>query len=248
MNMRRLNAQGTERLMAFLESLTGDAPMPYPSALLTDPEATDEIQPAVEVEQRAFGSRYAAAEYLHSLFKDSGLTGIERDRGLWAWLSLLYFDELCPANAKGQRRPGRRERWILVSTSRRFYLHQLAGPYQVYCAHHENPAITIGLLCGPLHRIPRVYEEVAESPTLISSPAVVETTTRLYYNPKTGAIRRNKLGKGGGPRRLVGVLAQFDLTWDISSMSTDDVWSLLPEEFDHLKKLYKPSLFEGEAP
>jgi hypothetical protein len=244
MNLRRLNKQGIEQFANFLDSLTGDTPLPYPLALLTDPEATEEVKPTIEIEQRTFGSRYAAAEYLYNLFKDSGLSDIERDLGLWGWLSLFYFDELCPADAKGQRKPGRHERWLLVPTSRRFYLHQLAGPYQVYRAHSNDPAVTIGLLCGPLNVIPRVYEEVAESPTLIANHAIVETATRLYYNPKTGTIRRSKSGKGG-PRRLVGVLAQFDVTWDISSLSTDDVWSLLPDEFSHLKKMYEPDLFES---
>jgi len=101
MNVRRLNDQGIERFTAFLDSLSGDAPMPYPSALLTDPDGTVEIQPTIEVEQRAFGSRYAAAEYLYNVFKDSGLTNIERDRGLWAWLSRFYLEQLCPPQTLG---------------------------------------------------------------------------------------------------------------------------------------------------
>lgn len=245
MNLRRLNDRGIEQFTAFLDSLSGDAPLPYPSALLADSSESEEVCPAIEIERRTFGSRYAAAEYLFNLFKDSDLPDIERDRGLWAWLSLLFFEELYPPDARRRRKPGRREKWILVPTSRRFYLHQLAGPYQIYRAHSKDPSITIGLLCGPLNISPRVYEEVAESPTLIASPAVVETATRLYYDPKTGVIRRIKPGKGGGPRRFVGVLAQFDVTWDISGMSTDDVWNLLPDEFSHLKRLYEPNLFES---
>lgn len=187
-NLRRLNESGVARFTDFLDSLTGDAPMPYPSALLSDPEATEEIQPPIAAEQRAFGRRYAAAEYFYNLFKDSGLTSIERDQCLWAWLSRYYFDEI----------------------------------------------------------IPRVSEEVAESPTLRASPAAVEAATHLNYNPETTTIRRNRSGKGG-PRRLVGVLAQFDATWEISSMSIDDLWDLLPEEFGHFKRLYHPSLFQGIA-
>ena len=244
MNLRRLKEQGISHFTDFLDSLTGETPLPYPSTLLTDPDAAEEVSPPVEIEQRTFGSRYAAAKYLFNLFKDLGLTNIERDRGLWSWLSLFYFEELCPPDGKGGRKPGRRERWLLVPTSRRFYLHQLAGPYQIYRAHQTNPRITIGLLCGPLNIIPRVYEEVAESPTLIASPAVVETATRLYYNPKTNSVRRNRSGNGG-PRRFVGVLAQFDVTWDISSLSTDDLWKLLPEEFSQFKHMYEPELFES---
>jgi hypothetical protein len=244
MNLRRLNKQGIEYFANFLDSVTGDTPLPYPSALLTDPETTEEVKPIIEIELRTFGSRYAAAEYLYDLFKNSDLRDIERDLGLWAWLSLFYFDELCPMDAKGQRKPGRRERWLLVPTSRRFYLHQLAGPYQVYKAHSKDPAITIGLLCGPLNIIPRVYEEVAESPTLIASREIVETATRLYFIPQTRTIRRNRSGQGG-PRRLVGVLAQFDVTWDIISLSVDDVWHLLPDEFSYFKRMFEPDLFES---
>ena len=68
MNVRRLNDQGIERFTAFLDSLSGDAPMPYPSALLTDPDGTWEIQPTIEVEQRAFGSKgkqIATVEHRH---------------------------------------------------------------------------------------------------------------------------------------------------------------------------------------
>lgn len=247
MNLRRLNALGVARLAELLDSFIGETLPPQLLAMLTDPEVAEEVSPSIRIEQRIFGSRYAAAEYLHSLFKDSGLTDIERDRGLWAWLSLFYFNELCPPDARGRRNPGRRERWILVPTSRKFYLHQLAGPYQVYRAHEKNPGIIIGLLCGPLNVIPRVYEEVAESPTLIASPAVVEIVTRLYYNPETGSVRRNRSGKGG-PRRLVQLLAQFDVTWDITSLSSDELWRLLPDEFSHLKQLYQPCLFGSIGP
>jgi len=100
-SLRRLNKDGITRFTNFLDSLTSDVPMPYPSTLLTDPESTEEIRPLVAVEQHTFGNRYAAAEYLYKLFKDSGLTGIERDRGLWAWLSRFYLEQLCPPQTLG---------------------------------------------------------------------------------------------------------------------------------------------------
>jgi len=96
MNLRRLHEQGIARFGDFLDSLTGNAPLPYPSALLADPEATEEIQPAIEVEQRTFGSRYAAAEYLYNLFKNSGLTAIERGRLLFVWGPILASSSRLP--------------------------------------------------------------------------------------------------------------------------------------------------------
>ena len=91
MNLRRLNNRGIEEFSAFVNSLAGDVSLPYPSALLTDPGATEEIHPPIEIEQRSFGSRYAVAEYLFNIFEDSALTDIDHDSNLWAWLALFYF-------------------------------------------------------------------------------------------------------------------------------------------------------------
>lgn len=96
-SLRRLNDTGIAHCSDFLDSLTSETPLPYPSSLLTDPDATKEIFPVIEIEQRTFGSRFAAAEYLINLFRDSALTDVERDRGLWAWLSLFHFEERCSA-------------------------------------------------------------------------------------------------------------------------------------------------------
>lgn len=243
-NLRRLNDAGIARFTDFLDSLTGDAPMPYPSALLTDPEATEEIQPLIEVEQREFGSRYAAAEYLYNLFKDPGLTGIERDPGLWAWLSLFYFEELCPANTKGERKPGERARWIFNTSGRRYYRHLLAGPFFVFRQHADNPQRTLALLCGQLHQISDVYLEIADSQQLVTNPAIIEAATRMYYDSQRGRLRKGTArDKPGGARRMGEVLSQFDCTWDLYSVSTEEIFALLPVEFDKFKKGWQPTLF-----
>jgi len=46
-NLRRLNETGIARFTNFLDSLTGDAPMPHPSSLLTDPDVTEGIEPPI---------------------------------------------------------------------------------------------------------------------------------------------------------------------------------------------------------
>lgn len=240
MSVRRLNDQGIERFTAFLDSLSGDAPMPYPSALLTDPDGTVEIQPTIEVEQRAFGSRYAAAEYLYNVFKDSGLTNIERDRGLWAWLSLFYFEQLCPPNARGERKPGHLARWIPeTGVSWRYYRHLLAGPYRIYAAHSDSPDRALLVLCGPLHQPGDIVEQIASRQEIITNGGIMETLSSLYYDPDSGTPRRGaatKQGKGT-VRRFTDILNQFDVTWDLYSLAAQDVLQLLPDEFSRFRKL-----------
>lgn len=244
MNIRRLNDQGIERFTAFLDSLPGDAPLPYPSALLADPEGTSEVQPSIEIEKREFGSRYAAAEYLYNSFKNSGLTDIERDRGLWAWLSLFYFEELCPCNVKGQGKPGERARWILLTSGRRYYRHLLAGPYFVYRQHSDAPERTLALLCGPLHQMSDVYLEIADSPQLVTNRAVIEVSKWLYFDVQKRQLKKGTArDKPGGARRMGEVLSHFDCTWDLYSMSSNEVFALLPREFDKFKNGWQQPLF-----
>ena len=241
-----MNEQGIDQFTNFLDSLTGETPLPYPSALLTDSEAAEEISPSIEIEQCTFGSRFAAAKYLFSLFKDSGLTAIERDRGLWAWLSLFYFDELCVLDAKGRRKPGERARWILNTSGRRYYRHLLAGPFFVFRQHAVNPERALALLCGPLHQMSDVYLEIADSPQLVTNAGVVESATRLYYDHQKGKLKRGTArDRPGGARRMGEVLSQFDCTWDLYTMNADEVFDLLPREFDKFKNMQRQPIMTG---
>src|SRR5438093_350771 len=106
MKLRRLNATGIGRLGTFLDSLTTGAPESRPDWVLTDPATSDEVSPPIEIDQRTFGNRFEAARYLDERFTAAGLTGIRHDKGLWAWLAFFYFDELCPPDKRGQRKPG----------------------------------------------------------------------------------------------------------------------------------------------
>ncbi len=234
MNIRRLNDQGIERFTAFLDSLTGDAPIADPSPLLTDPDATEEIHPTIEIDQREFGSRYAAAEYLYDRFQDSNLTDIERDKGLWAWLSLFFFEQLCPVNAKGERKPGERARWIPeVGYFWRYYRHLLAGPYRIYASHSDSPERALLVLCGPLHQPGDIVEQIASRQEIITNGEIMQAATKLYYDPSLMKPKRGAAGKDkkGTVRRFTDILKQFDVTWDLYSIKTDDLIGMLPGEF-----------------
>lgn len=74
--------------------------------------------------------------------------------------------------------------------------------------------------------------QIAAYQELVTNPSVVELTTRLYYDPKTATTKAGAGGKGpGSPRRLVTVLNQFDLTWDLYAATADELVKLLSGEF-----------------
>ena len=249
--LRRLNEKGLGEFQAFLRSLGSDQPHLSWLALLENPEYTNVIRPEVEVEARLFPSRYAMASYLHELLSRTRLLDLERDSGLWAWVALMYFEQLCPIGKSGKRKPGELARWILNPVGRRYYRHLVAGPYLVYRLHKDNPERAMAMLCGPPHQHSDVYLEIADSPEMVTNPAVVAAATYLYLDRGLQGLKRGTArDKPGGARRLGEVLAQFDCTWDLYSMSWRQIVDLLPDEFGRFKKTVDealPAMLDGTS-
>ncbi|MAC55311.1 MAG: hypothetical protein CME31_22450 [Gimesia sp.] len=245
--LRRLNENGISRLLEFLHSVKIDPKLAPPIEILEHGDTSEDLGDVeIIIEPQVFGSRYAAAEYLHGQLSDSGLDGIDHDRGVWAWLALFYFEELCPADKKGRRSPGQDARWVPESGHAfRYYRHLLAGPYRIFHAHRSSPDKAMILLCGPLHQPGDIVEQLASRQELVTNGSLLGTATALYLNKETSRAKRGvttteKLngrtrGKPGTVRRLIDVYKQFDLAWDLYAMDTESVVSILPKEFNRFR-------------
>lgn len=233
MKAARLNETSIATFAAWLETLKAGGSLLAPTALLSDPHAIEPLAAEVEVEQRSFTSRFEAAEYLHNRFTAAGLTDVEQDRGLWAWLSLFYFDAVCPAGRGGVRVPGATARHIPEPGNfQRYYRHLLAGPYRIYRAHRDDPARAMVVLCQSLDTPGDVVEQLASRQELITNRGIVGLASKLYVDSTTGRIKRGAGGKGGGSaRRLSDVIEQFDLTWDLYAATVEELVAVMPKEF-----------------
>jgi len=235
MMVRRLSNAGIERFVAFLRGLE-TAPGDRPAVLLESQEFSEPFDPTVVIEERSFSSRLEVAEYLYARFHAAGASGVENDRGLWAWLALFYFDTLCPPDKRGRRKPGALARWVPDGDFKRYYRHLLAGPYRIYRAYRREPELALGLLCTPPSTMGEIVEQIASRQELVTNRAVVGTVTALYVD-SAGGLKRGAGGKGAGsPRRLADVLAQLDLTYDLYSMEPSELLAMLPQEFDRFKR------------
>jgi hypothetical protein len=238
MIVRALTKEGIDAFAAFLASLHTDAPQPFPAALLTSPMHTRAVDRGCDLEQRTFASRFEMTEYLYQRFSSAGmnLPALEMDLGLWTWLGLFYFEAHCRKEG-GKYRPGAAVRWIAHLSYNRYYRHLVAGPFRIYRAHRDDPRRAMALLCGEPGTMGEVVEQIASRMQLVTNPAIVAVATALYYNPETG---RNKTGAGGkedgSPRRFAAVLQQFDRTFDLRSVSAEDLLALLPREFDRFRR------------
>jgi hypothetical protein len=233
MELRRFNEAGLAIFAAFLDSLGGDTPKAWPESALADPAFTEEAKPSTGIERREFATRFELAEYLSVVFESAGYSPPRTDRGLWAWIACFYFNEICPKRPDGQRSPGSLPRWIPLSTDfRRYYRHLVAGPYALYRAHRDDPRRALAVLCQKPGRPGDVVEQLASRQQIVTNPAVMQVATDLFVDKERMRPNRSANTKGpGGPRRLIEVLGQFDVTWDLSMLTADQLRSRLPAEF-----------------
>ncbi len=230
MKLRSFNAGGINRFGQFLSSAARDTEDLH--AFLGAPSLSTPVTPEIGFEPRSFVNRFAAGEYLYSLLGDSNIFNLDEDRGIWAWLSAFYFDQLCPDGTN----PGKDYRWVpAVNSFRNYYRHLLAGPYFIYRAHKDNPQHAMAVLATPLHRPGDIVEQLASRQELVTNHSVMEAATRLYIGGD-GVPKPRAAGRGAGSaRRLADVLTQLDLTWDLYDLSTEKLLELLPAEFDEFK-------------
>ena len=190
----------------------------------------------VEIDpEREFADRLDFGVYLAGL-----LGGIpEEDTasgGLWSWLALYYFDSLCPRR-RGVRRVLADHRYVLpletgAQDYRQYYRHLVATPFRLVRMHGP---LARAFLRTPLPVHGDYAEQLAARQEIVSNRALVEAADQLYYSDKgsgglkVGAVDRSR---PGNVRRLIAVMQQLDLTYDLYGMAADDMLGLLPDEFD----------------
>lgn len=235
MRLRRLQNEGIEQFEDYLSTLTTEYPDDFPEDLLQDPALARLVEPNIDVETIGFETRFDVGEYLFR--KLDGILNIDTDKKLWTWLALFYFRELCPEDTFGRRKPNEMARWILeIANFRTYYRHLLSGPFNIYRAYRDEPDAALALLCTRPDQISDVVEQLSSRQELVTNRSVVRAATHLYVDKASGKLKTHAPGKGpGSARRLADVVNQFDLTYDLYSMTTDEILDTLPAEFDYFK-------------
>jgi hypothetical protein len=223
--LHRFNDAGVAQFSQYLDALAADPKLPQPAGLLTDAGCTEVVPPGIDIEQRGFANRMEAASHLFKSLSRTDIKEPEYDVGLWSWLSLFYFDQVCPVDKNGKRKPFERARHVpAVDNFRKRYRHLLAAPYRIYKAHRDDPSRALILLCGPLHKPGQAVESLSNRQDIVQNPYALNAATKLYYDPSTGSFKRGAGTKGpGSPERFTSVLDQFDRTWDLFGTESEAI-------------------------
>jgi hypothetical protein len=238
MELRRFTPEGLDVLRTFIDSLSSDVPGDFPNSALTSDSTTESIPVAVHVPDTAlFASRHDLAASLFTSFqplRESVHRALEDDPAVWSWLALAWFRDLCAIDKSGRRKPGELAHWVLTThgAGSRYFRHLLYGPYKVYGEPGARDARA--LLCEPVRVVGRMYFQLTSRIELVRCDSVVSTATRLYYDERKNRLRPRSISAetAGGVFRLVSVLRQLECTYDLFSLSADELWHLLPPEFD----------------
>lgn len=229
MNVRSLRDRGIHAFADYLRELRKVGETPVPRNLLTGEQSSEALSRAAPIRNVEFADAMAAARYLNDVLASLSEDDLQSS-GVWTWLALFYFDQLCPANQNGLRKPKADERYILSQDGRKRYRHLLEGPYRMVRMHGDRARV---MLRHPVHIHSDLSEQLSSRQEIATNAALIEAADILYYDvdadrPKRGVTDRDR---GGTVRRLVAVSQQFDRTYDIYSLSGEELVGLLPEEF-----------------
>ena len=234
MILKKLNDNGIAILSEFLSDLRDENDTEPPYYLLNDETTSEDVSIKVDIEKREFQNKLDLAEYLDNFIPL--LSDLEKwDSNIWSWLSLFLFEQICPKLKDGKRKAPQDYRIILSNDFRHRYRHLLANPYSIYNQFKNTGNV---LLYSPVNVITDFNEQIQSRIDIVSNSGILEAIDTLYFDnsskkPKIGVLARDD--KPGVLRRFIPILQQFDLTYDLQGMTSNQILSMLPSEFDKWK-------------
>lgn len=237
MQLRTLNSRGLTAFQDYIiQARAGESP--DFKALITQPGFSEPVPNLIDVEALPSRNKRDVGKYLTELLAPLGdPESVLLDRGLWAWLSLFWFDELTKNPRSSSHDVGSAYRYIPEPGNfRNYYRHLLAFPFRIYSKFQSSPEAADVFFTGDIATPGELTEQIASIQDIIANPPLVEAATMLYIDPVTKARKVGAAGAGqGSARRFAAVLNQFMLTFDVAVMKPHELLALLPAEFDKFK-------------
>jgi len=144
------------------------------------------------------------------------------------WLTLFYFEQVCPPDGNGRRKVLSLEKYIPSSghISTNPDKHLLFFPWKMITIHGDDAA---WLLSGALREDTKVVRELANSYRRNVSTEFVRLARSLYFDEGRGRVKTGATtNRAGSLRRLDRVVSQLDLTYDVFGIDVSGLTRLLP--------------------
>jgi hypothetical protein len=245
--VRLLNEDGTRLFRDYVDRARKGSTEDPPWALLADEATSSQPDFAATVGDRSFESRADFGRYLVGAFKEVGRRRLSREAGLWNWLALRYFDELCPRSGPGARKLLATGHYVLEGrfAHNRYYRHLVRAAWYAMELHGDDGEILLTSAGKPTPGIGQwgeISEQLAGYQDILGSRTAVVVASKLYLDG-SGATKRGAASPDGpgSVRRLSTVLRQLAMTHDLRTADPARVVAMLPDEFETFRTDRKPS-------
>lgn len=247
-NLSSFNAEGISAFQALIDAERGKVKSSQPSKVARDffdaverltvaPALVDQLAGAGQIDDAiVFNTRYDFGRYLHEALP-AGLSTVQYSNvGLWAWISAVYLGQLLKPSSRSKTHDlWSSYRYIPLDYSKfRYYRHLAFISFWLQRQLGENASRLF--LSRPMYEHSDAIEQLYTSDKdFLTTPALLEVSVEMYLDPDVGSLKRNALGKEtpGSARRLATKVAkQLQMNFDMHSMSKEQVYRLLPPEFD----------------
>lgn len=229
---RTFTDDGLREFRVWLAAARRDATLELPG-ILEDDRLAKILDPSVVVEPVRLPTKRDAASYLRRALAPLPEDDVAKDAGLWTWLSLFFFDEVCPRR-DGRRRVRNDYYYVFEPDNpRHYYRHLLFVSWNVQRLARGHDRL---FLDTPLWRLDQASEKVMSKLYLTRIPCIFEVIDRLYWDPERGRVRAGVLNPWPGSpgdltNRLPLRIRQLEKTYDLVSLDADRLLELLGDEF-----------------
>lgn len=244
--VRLLNDDGTRLFRDFVDRAKKGSTETPPWNLLTDEATSTQPDFAATIENQPFASRAEFGRYLVGAFKHVGRRRLSREAGVWNWLALRYFEQLCPPSRSGARKLLATGHYVLEGrfAHNRYYRHVVRAAWYAIELHGDDGAILLTSASKPTPGIGQwgeISEQLAGYQDILGSRTAIIVASKLFVDD-AGATKRGAASPdgGGSVRRLSTVLRQLAMTHDLRTAEPAQVVAMLPDEFEPFRSGPKP--------
>ena len=233
---RKLNDQGLDEFKTWL--LDG-GPDPLPTDLLESPEYSTMTEFTFSTDLPELPNRYEFGKHLVKLLDHVPHLEIENDIKFWSSLALKWFESISAVDKAGYRILRDVTRYVL-KLNWHDYRHLVRTPWLMYRMHQKYSKIFLmpfRVEPTPLAVTNEILNDFGSRATLLRNKPLVKLYYKLYYDENNDRFKPGFQSKGkGGSSRTGVIVRQLALTHDIESMKENQIFDILPREFERWKQ------------
>lgn len=234
--IRIFNEDGLNEFERIINEIRNGNMNMVPEDLIYGSNFTELLDPEVNVENVDFKNKNELIPYLTDRLALRTNKHLYFDKGMWTWLAAFFFDNICPADGHGKRKVNESALYLLRDPKNytKYYRHLLAYPCRIYAELGDSSKI---FLIGTFQKRGEITEQFGAYQKIALNKGILDAANQLYWDEVKENLKRGAASKGAGSaRRLVRIIRQYQMTYDLNSMSGKEIVGLLPQEFAKWKK------------